>query len=106
MPWYESMEKVKDWDFKKEMVKYCWADVDVLAKAVLKFRKNFKDSLDIDPFRYITLSSLFMSIFKGEFMPAQTITSNNIPKRDNAIAREWLTHIEKDHLPRDRKIHR
>ena len=59
--------------------KYCWADVEPLSKAVLKFRKNFKDRLDIDPFRYITLSSLCMNICKGQFMPEKTIAANDAP---------------------------
>ena len=59
------MKGVKDWSFKVEMVKYCWADVEVLAKAVLKLRHLIKQKLDTDPFRYITLPSMCMAIYRG-----------------------------------------
>ena len=75
-PWYESMKDVKGWNFKAEMIKYCQAAVDVLAKAVLKLRHLIKQKLDTDPFRYITRPGMCMGIFKGMFMPDKTATSN------------------------------
>ena len=69
-PWYKKLvnENKNDWSFRNEMVKYCKAYVELLSKAVLSFRKMFKDKLDIDPFRYVTLSSLRMAIFRGCFV--------------------------------------
>ena len=67
--WYKEQENITDWSFKNEMVKYCRADVELLSKAVLTFRKLFKDNLDIDPFRYCTLASLCMSVYINKFMP-------------------------------------
>ena len=66
-PWYTKLvaENQNDWNFRDEMVKYCRADVELLSKAVLAFRIMFKDRLDIDPFRYVTLASLCMAIFRG-----------------------------------------
>ena len=58
LPWYNQQKDVKDWNFKHEMVKYCRADVELLSKAVLKFRKMFSETLDVDPFGYFTLASL------------------------------------------------
>ena len=49
-PWHE--EQVANnvvWDFQDEIQKYCRADTELLSKSVLKFRKMFKDKLDIDP---------------------------------------------------------
>ena len=63
LPWYKQQKDIINWSFKNEMVKYCRADVELLSKAVLKFRKLFLESLDVDPFRYVTLASLCMSIF-------------------------------------------
>ena len=63
--------KRTDWSFKHEMKKYCVADVVLLAKTVLKFRKLFLDSLDVDPFRYVTLASLCMSIYINKLMPSK-----------------------------------
>ncbi len=51
------------------MQKYCRADVELLSKTVLKFRKMFIDELDTDPFRYTTLASLCMSIYSNKFLP-------------------------------------
>ena len=47
------------------------------------------DSLDVDPFRYVTLASLCMSIFLDKFLPENTIVGNSIDK-DSIAAREWL----------------
>ena len=58
------------------MVKYCRADVELLSKAVLQFRRMFKSGLDVDPFRYVTLPSLTMSIYRTKFMPNATSVAN------------------------------
>ena len=39
LPWYETQKNITDWNFKNEMVTYCRADVELLSKTVLKFRK-------------------------------------------------------------------
>jgi hypothetical protein len=54
--------------FKDELIKYCRADVELLSKTVLKFRKMFKDNLDTDPLRYTTLASLCMSIYLNKLL--------------------------------------
>ena len=89
LPWYKQQKDINNWSFKNEMVKYCRADVELLSKAVLKFRKMFLESLDVDPFRYVTLASLCMSIFLNKFLPESTIVGNSIDK-DSIVAREWL----------------
>ena len=61
--------------FKHEMVKYCRADVELLSKSVLKFRQMFKRGLDVDPFRDVTLASLTMPIYRGKFIPDETIVA-------------------------------
>ena len=67
--WYETVKDTEDWNFRKEMKKYCVMDVVLLSKCILKFRKLFIDSLDVDPFRYVTLSSLCMSVYVNMFLP-------------------------------------
>ena len=44
-------------------------DLSLLSKAVLKFRHLFKTLVDVDPWRYTTLASLCMAIYKGQFLP-------------------------------------
>ena len=66
VPWHESV-KNEAWNFKEEFVKYCVADVVLLAKAVLKFRGLFLNLVQVDPWRYTTLSSLCMAIYRSKF---------------------------------------
>ena len=82
-PWYDKAvsDCNNDWSFKNEMIKYCRADVELLSKAVLSFRKMFKDKLDIDPFRYVSLASLCMAIFRGCFLPDKSIVANELNKK-------------------------
>ena len=75
------------------MKKYCVADVVLLAKTVLKFRKLFLDSLDVDPFRYVTLASLCMDFYVNKFMPFKTIVGNATDKNISLGCREWLNYL-------------
>ena len=99
-PWYDKIvsENKNDWDFKNEMKKYCRADVELLSKSVLSFRKMFKDKLDIDPFRYVTLASLCMAIFRGCFLPEKSIVANEQNKPISKVCNEWLIHLNDDKL--------
>ena len=38
--WYDKTDKNK-WNFKDEFINYCEADVIVLSKSILKFRKLY-----------------------------------------------------------------
>ena len=91
-------ENKNDWSFRNEMVKYCRADVELLSKAVLSFRKMFKDKLDIDPFRYVTLASLCMAIFRGCFLPDKSIVANEQNKPISKVCKEWLLHLQDEKL--------
>ena len=97
-PWYDKMvsECNDDWNFKNEMVKYCRADVELLSKAILSFRRMMKQKLDIDTFRYVTLASLCMAIFRGCFLPAKSIVSNDQNKPISKVCKEWLLYLNDD----------
>ena len=97
-PWYNKQSEITDWSFKNEMEKYCRADVELLSKTVLKFRKMFIDELDTDPFRYTTLASLCMSIYTNKFMPDRTIVGNNTVKQDSLVCREWLNYLNNNNI--------
>ena len=86
------------WNFKEEMVKYCRADVELLSKAVLKYRKMFKDKLDIDPFRYVTIASLTMAIYRGCFLPDKSIVANEQNKNISIVCKEWLLNLDDKNL--------
>ena len=92
-PWYDGAKYERQWNFKEEMIKYCRADVEVLSKAVLTFRKMFKDKLDIDPFRYVTLASLCMAIFRGCFLPEKSMIANEQNKKTSRVCKEWLLYL-------------
>ena len=97
-PWYDEVKTNSNWDFKHEMTKYCRADVELLSKSVLKFRKMFKDKLDIDPFRYVTLASLCMAIFRGCFLPDKSIVANEQNKPISKTCKEWMIYMNDDNL--------
>ena len=88
--WYEKV--------REELIKYCRADVVLLSKAVLKFRKLFLETVDTDPFRYVTLASLCMSIFRNRFMPENTIVSHATDKTVSRVSKEWLYYLNDNNL--------
>jgi hypothetical protein len=86
-----------NWMSKEELIKYCRYDVVVLSKAVLKFRKMCMDKLDVDPFRYVTLASLCMSIYLNKFLHEKAIVGNSNDK-DSIVGREWLIYLNNQAL--------
>lgn len=62
------------WNFKTELERYCWLDVDVLAEACRKYRDQALDfnggsttlgwsTEGIDPFQYLTQSQIALAMF-------------------------------------------
>jgi hypothetical protein len=97
--WYNQQSSVSDWNFQNELKRYCEADVELLAKTVVKFRKMFKAKpIDVDPFRYVTLASLCVSIYLNLFIPEKTIVGNGSDKKDSRVCREWLNHLQNPDL--------
>ena len=60
-------------DFYKELLKYCRSDVDILLNACWKFRQLYMESTGpdnpIDPFYYITITSLYMGMLRAKVLP-------------------------------------
>ena len=100
-PWYEQQKDINNWSFKDELIKYCRADVELLSKTILKFRKMFIDIADKDPFRYTTLASLCMGIYLNKFLPEKTIVGNNTDKKDSIVCREWLNYLNDKYICRE-----
>ena len=68
----------------------------------MKFRKLFKESLDVDPFRYVTLSSLCVSIYTNMFMLSKKIVGNAAGKSNVSLfSKEWLTWLEDKDIMRE-----
>ena len=102
--WYIEQANIKNWSFKDEMIKYCRADVEVLSRAVLAFRKDFYENLNIDPFRYITLPSLCMNIYKGRFLPDKSIVANDTNKPISKISLEWFINLNNSNIHREKPL--
>lgn len=88
LTWYQSKINNNDqFDFAKEIVEYCRSDVKILRQACLKFRDilmeitgkgdfdlndegNIEHHLNgsVDPFKYITIASVCMAVFKSTFL--------------------------------------
>ena len=56
------------WDQAKEMREYCISDVDILKRCCIKFRQQFLDVANIDPFRYTTIASVCMAIYRSDYI--------------------------------------
>ena len=99
-PWYKKLvhENKNGWSFRDEMVKHCRADVELLRKAVLSFKKMFTDTLYIDPFRYVSLASLCMAIFRVCFLLDKSIVANEQNKNVSKVCKEWLLYLQDDKL--------
>ena len=98
LPWCKEQANITDWNFKEELIKYCRADVELLSRAILKFTELFLQKLDVDPFQYITLASLCMSIYRNMFMPEKTIVGNSADKNVSIISKEWLLYLNDESL--------
>ncbi len=102
--WYAEQQGTTNWNFKEEMKKYCLADVEILARAVLSFRQLFYGKLNVDPFKYVTLPSLCMQLYKSKFMPDKTIASNDANKPISKVSREWFIYLNDKCIKRERVL--
>jgi G:T-mismatch repair DNA endonuclease (very short patch repair protein) len=74
LQWYkERTEENCVFDFQKEMSEYCESDVDILTQAVKKLRQEFLNMCNIDPFRYTTISSVAMAVYRYKHIKSNTI---------------------------------
>ena len=68
--WYEELVNNNYvFDFKKEIIEYCRSEVDILRRWKIKFREYFIKLENIDPLRYITIASVYMSIYRANYIP-------------------------------------
>ena len=96
--WYKAIvQENQPWNFREEFTKYCKSGVALLCKAVLVFRKLFRDLSDGDPWRYSTVASLSMAIYRARHLQERTIVGNaGIDRRISTVSKEWLIHSAKD----------
>jgi DNA polymerase type B, organellar and viral len=91
--WYKKQEPY--YDLQKEMESYCESDVDILLNAVMKFRSEFKNITDVDPFtRTFTLPGVGMDYFRSKILKPYTLALTPVGgyqmRNSSKIASAWL----------------
>lgn len=84
LEWYEG--KIKEnyvWNQMREMKEYCISDVDILRRCCIKFRQLYLELAGIDPFQYLTIASVCMSIYKYNFI------DESFPMRYTQFKKKW-----------------
>ena len=98
LAWY-SENNDKPFNFWHELVRYCRSDVDILRRCSLKFRENFMDVTQIDPFENsITIASACQRVFRSNFLENDRIGiipnhGYNPLQNQSAKALQWLKYL-------------
>ncbi|XP_041919959.1 uncharacterized protein LOC121684091 isoform X2 [Alosa sapidissima] len=96
--WYNSV-KNGVFDFRKEIAEYCKNDVVILKEACLRFRKELIATVEVDPFRSVTIAGMCMAIYRSRFLTKDTIalTYPNCyiqpQKAHSKESLEWLEYV-------------
>ena len=97
LKWYDDhVSENYIFDFKKEILKYCRSDVDILRRGIMKLREDFIQLENIDPLRYITIASICMTIYRSNYMPKKTVAIvPEYAKTDNfcKMSIMWLNYV-------------
>ena len=94
----EQVENNYVFDFRKEIIKYCRSDVDILAKCCLLYRKMFKKETGIDPFdKALTIASYCHQVYRTNFLQQDTIAifshARQLKANQSNMAVKWLSYI-------------
>ena len=98
MIWHqEQVENNYVFDFRKEIIKYCRSDVDILAKCCLLYREMFKNETGIDPFdKALTIASYSMQVYRTNFLQKDTVallsTTRQLKRKQSHEALKWLSY--------------
>lgn len=104
--WYnEQVVRNYTFDFQKEILEYCISDVEILAKACIKFRTMFLKECNVDPFlEAVTIASACNLAFRRNFLKPSTIGiiptgGYRLADNQSAKAIQWMAwEEEKRHL--------
>ena len=99
MAWHD--EQVQNnylYDFRKEIIKYCRSDVDIMRKCCLLYREMFRKETDIDPFnKSLTIASYCQEVYRTNFLKKDTIAVFNHDRqlkiKQSNVAVKWLSYI-------------
>ena len=98
MNWHNSVNG-KTFDFRKELALYCRNDVEVLREAVVRYRKAFIESTNVDPLSHATLAGACMGVYKTNFLTKDTIALTyegaylNQNKTYSSVSIQWLEYL-------------
>ena len=94
----EQVENNYVFDFRKEIIKYCRSNVDILAKCCLLYRELFRNETDIDPFdKALTIASYCHQVYRTNFLEKDTIGifshDRQLKTNQSNTAVKWLSYI-------------
>ncbi|XP_053406566.1 uncharacterized protein LOC123556078 [Mercenaria mercenaria] len=98
LKWY-SRHKNDTSDFQEQLLDYCKSDTDILRRCCLRFREDFMDTTDIDPFEQcITMASACNLVFRTKFLESETIgliprQGYNPEQKQSMKALQWVKYI-------------
>ena len=98
LAWHkEQVESDYIFDFKKEIVKYCRSDVDILRKCCMEFREMLREITDIDPFgKCLTIASACHEVYRTNFLKKDTIAvfqhDRQLKMKQSNMAVKWLSY--------------
>ena len=93
----EQVENNYVFDFRKEIIKYCRSDVDILAKCCLLYREMFRKETNIDPFdKALTIAGYCHQVYRTNFLEKDTIAifshARQLKTNQSAEAIKWLSY--------------
>ena len=98
--WHQSQSHI-EFNFQKEIIRYCEQDVKILMKGVMIFRDNWIKTTKLDPFtRCITLPMAVMESFDANYLKNNQIAiipriGYEAHRKVSYIGQAWLDFLEK-----------
>ena len=94
----EQVENNYLFDFRKEIIKYCRSDVDILRKCCLLYREMLRKETGIDPFdKSLTIASYCHEVYRTNFLKKDTIAvfqpDRQLKINQSNVAVKWLSYI-------------
>ena len=94
----EQVENNYLFDFRKEIIKYCRSDVDIMRKCCLLFREMLRKETDIDPFdKSLTIASYCHQVYRTNFLKKDTIAvfqpDRQLKIKQSNVAVKWLSYM-------------
>ena len=98
LAWHkEQVESNYLFDFRKEIVKYCRSDVDILRVCCMEFREMLRAKTDIDPFeKCLTIASYCHEVYRTNFLKKDSIAvfqhDRQLKMKQSNMAVKWLSY--------------